>query len=162
MSRYPGWWAVGAATYPDVEKQVLRPLFQPHLSDISVVSWLPKPDVYNTQLQAGKGYLRTFRVGGAVNFEQNRDEPRVQFAALTGSRDESWELIGFVREVLGAYWRHAAVVPGTPYKLSTVGEIVGPQLIPELLQDDRLVPVTFEFHTWKPKGLPNYRQALGL
>ena len=42
------------------------------------------------------------------------------------------------------------------------GEIVGPQLVPEQFRDERLVPVTFEVHADRRKGLPDYRTALGL
>jgi hypothetical protein len=75
------------------------------------------------------------------------------------SRDESWQLIGFVRDTLRCFIRESGVVNG--FKLSAEGEVAGPQLIPELLQDDRLVPITVQFYTW-PKGVPDYRASLGL
>lgn len=156
MVTLPAWAGPGC---PDIERDILRPLFQPHLTDTNVVSWIPKPDVYNTQLAAGISYLRTYRIGGAWNDEQRRDEPRVQFAALCPSRDESWELIGFVRDVLRCFIRQTGVVNG--HKLSGEGEVAGPQLIPELLQDDKLVPITFQLYTW-PTQTPDYRAQLGL
>jgi hypothetical protein len=155
----PDWYRGG---YPDVEK-LLRTLFAPLLANTHVVSWIPKPSTYNDEITAGRGYLRIYRTGGAINYTgARRDEPRVQFAALRSTRDESWELIEFVRQVLSCFVDNGAIVPGTPTKLHAEGEVVGPQLIPELLQDDRLVPITFELHTWKPKGLPDYRVALNL
>lgn len=160
MIGYPSWWTVGAAGFPDIEK-LLSTLFTPLLTGVDVVAKIPKPDVYEAQLSQGNGYLRFYRTGGAINYSEKRDEPRVQAAALTRSRDQSWELIEFTRQVLECF-QHSAIVPGTTTKLACVGEVVGPQLIPELIPDDRLVPVTFGFYTWKPKGLPNYRQALGL
>ena len=42
------------------------------------------------------------------------------------------------------------------------GELVGPQLIPEQMRDEKLVPTTFEIHINRPDGLPNYRQSMGL
>jgi hypothetical protein len=153
---FPVWWQGG---YPDIEK-LMRALFQPLLTNVEVVSWLPKPDVYETQLSAGKGYLRCYRTGGKINRDQNRDEPKVQLAALTRHRDDSWELIEFARQVGEAFIR-GALVPGTPTQLECSGEVVGPQLIPELIADDRLVPITLEFYTWRPRDF-KYRQALGL
>lgn len=163
MLTLPAWYQGGC---PDVEKDVLRPLFQPLLtaSDIEVVSWIPKPDVYVQKLADGGGYLRTYRTGGRWNDSENRDEPIVQLAALMPTRAASWELIEFVRQVLTCFIRQTGIVtptaPGTPIKLSAEGEVAGPQLIPQLLQDDKLVPITFQLYTWKQKGLPDYRAAL--
>lgn len=160
MITLPGWYKGG---YPDVEK-LTRIWFQSMLPGVSVVSWLPKPTVYEQVLETSEGFLRCYRTGGKINRAEKRDEPKVQFAALTRSRDDSWELIEFVRqtlEALGDGNGSTDVIPGTTQKLGVPGEVVGPQLIPELLQDDRLVPVTFELWTHKPDGL-HYRQALGL
>jgi hypothetical protein len=154
----PGWYEPAKAC-PDIEKNVLRPLFQPLLPSTNVVSWIPKPDTYNAEITAGRSYLRTYRTGGAWNDEEKRDEPRVQFAALTGSRDESWQLIGFVRDILRDFVRESGIVNG--FRLSAEGELAGPQLIPELLQDDRIVPITVQLFTW-PKQVLNYRAHLGL
>lgn len=165
MVTLPSWFPVPGGGCPDVEKEILRPLFQPHLPDTNVVSWIPKPDVYQAQISQGRSYLRTYRTGGGWNDEEKRDEPRVQIAALCPSRDESWELIGWVREMLHCFIRETGVLltlDGRPQKFAAAGEIAGPQLIPELLQDDKLVPITFQLFTWKPKGLPDYRAALNL
>lgn len=162
MIGYPDWWTVGAGGYPNIHK-LLRHLYQPLLTNVHVLSWLPKPDVYEAQLSSGKGYFRIYRLGGVINRDQNRDEPRVQLAALTRSSDDSWELIEFARQIAEAFGvEGGGIVPGTTTSLYSAGEVVGPQLIPELVQDDRLVPITIQFHTRKPSGLPNYRQQLGL
>ena len=154
----PGWYDPSKAC-PNVETDILRPLFQPHLSNVNVVSWIPKPDVYQAVLDSGGGYLRTYRTGGPWNDAQKRDQPIVQFAALMGSRDDSWTLIGLVRDVLREFTKQTGVVNG--FKLSVGGEVAGPALIPELLQDDKLVPITVQLYTW-PKGVPDYSTALGL
>lgn len=154
---FPDWWEGG---YPNIEN-LLKAFLATRLGpDITPTYWLPPPNEYAAHLEAGKGFLRIYRTGGRENEEQNRDEPKVQFAALTPSRDDSWELIEIVRSV-GKAFATAAIVPGTPHRLKCTGEVIGPQLIPELLQDSRLVPVTLEFHTWKPRDF-KYRQALGL
>lgn len=159
MIGYPGWYAGGC---PDVER-VMRDLFGSLLTGVEVVSWLP-PD-YPSHLATGNAYLRVFRLGGRVNVDTRAwvDEARVQFAALSNSRDDSWALTEFVRQTLYAFRDGGHVVGSDSTTFIAVpGEIVGPQLIPEQLRDERLVPVTFEIYVDRPKGLPNYRQALNL
>ncbi len=158
MVSFPPWWKGG---YPDVEKLLANALIGPLLPGTKVEYWLPGNAL--EQIQGGTEFLRVRRLGGRINTGEKRDEPVVQFAALTKSRDASYELIEFVRTgVLEPFMDAVAIVPGTPHKLGCEGEIVGPQQIPEPIRDERLVPATFVLHTWKPKGLPNYRQALGL
>lgn len=158
---YPAWYQGG---YPDVES-ALKTLFTPLITGVEVISWLPDERTIADTIVGGGGYLRVYRTGGRINREQHRDEPNVQFAALTISRDESWKLIEFVRQVLDAFGdgnKTAAIIPGTSVMLGCEGEIVGPQIIPELIRDEKLVPVTFSLQTWKPKGLTNIKTALGL
>lgn len=157
MITYPAWWAGG---YPNIE-DLLGALLAPLLGGVQVTYWLPSQEVINNTIAAGGGYLRVYRTGGKINREQNRDEPNVQIAALTASRDASWELIEFVRTGVLENYDKPAAVPGTTQQLCCTGELIGPQLIPEQLRDERLVPLTFGFHTWKPKGLRDkYFKAL--
>jgi hypothetical protein len=158
---YPAWYQGGQ---PDVER-VMRDLFAALLPSVSVVSWLP-PD-YAAQLTDGIAFLRVFRMGGRLNIENRNwvDETRVQVAALTATRDDSWALIEFVRQVLYAYRDGGNVSVssnGSTAFIEVPGEVVGPQLIPEAMRDERLVPVTFDVYTDRPRGLPNYRKELGL
>lgn len=155
MIAYPCWWRGG---YPDIEV-VLGQLFTPLLDGVEVTHWLPRQEVIEDTLLSGGAFLRIYRTGGKVNAPQNRDEPNVQIAALTKSRDSSWELIEFVRTGVLEQFSEAAIVPGTTHQLCCLGEVIGPQLVPEQLRDERLVPITFAFQTWKPKGL-RYREAL--
>lgn len=159
----PDWWTTQrGGGFPNIENLLKHLLADKVGDDVEVTYWLPKPDVIRTHLEAGKGYLRLYRTGGAINRKDNRDQPRVQAAALTPSRDDSWELIEMFRQITELF-EHAKVVPGTPHKLQCTGEVVGPQLLPELLSDDRLVPITLEFFTWRTRDHSNqYRQALGL
>lgn len=158
MITYPDWYKGG---YPDAEK-LMETLFTPLISGVTPVKWLPKESVIESTLQAGGGYLRIYRTGGRIDFENQRDEPNVQFVAMTMSRDKSWELIEFVRQVLAQYVERAGVVPGTTDKLGCSGELLGPNLTPGEMRDERLVPATFTLQTWGPGGLDKYRQALGL
>lgn len=154
---FPGWYGGG---FPDVEK-LLETLFGPLLTDVLLVPYLPQPGTYEEHLGAGKAILRIARTGGRINFGDNRDEPRVQFAAVAASRAKAWELIEFCRQVIWQFER-AAVVPSTTHMLQTSEEVLGPQLIPENIVEPRLVPATFGLYTRKPKGLANYRVTLGL
>lgn len=159
MIGYPAWYEGGC---PDVEA-VMRDLFLGLLTGVEVVSWMP-PD-YASKLATGVSYLRVFRLGGRINVDSRAwvDETRIQFAALSASRDDSWHLIEFVRQVLYMFRDGGHVVgQSTTTFIAVPGEVVGPQLFPEQMRDERLVPVTFEVHTDRPKGLPNYRQELGL
>jgi hypothetical protein len=166
---FPPWYQGGN---PDAEI-LMQLLFQPMLgttqipdasgnlawSPTYVVSWLPVPAVYDPWLNDGYAYLRAYRMGGPYNFDQNRDEPRVALAALTRSRDTSWYLMEFVRQVLNGY-ESGGTVEGAPgVTLTMAGEVVGPQQIPELIQDDRLVQITVGLHT-KQAGIPNYKSLL--
>jgi hypothetical protein len=156
---YPAWYYGGC---PDAEA-VLRDLFADLLTGVEVISWMP-PD-YATKLAAGLSFLRVFRVGGQINVDSKAwvDQTRIQFAALSASRDDSWQLIEFVRQVLYSYRDGGHVITGGATAFIVVpGEVVGPQLIPEQMRDERLVPVTFDVHIDRPKGLPNYRDALNL
>lgn len=161
MIGYPAWYKGGG---PDVER-VVRDLFASLVTNVKVVSWLP-PD-YAQTLATGGAFLRVFRQGGRYNVDTRNwvDEARVQFAALSATRDESWELIEFVRQVLYAYWGGGnVVVPsnGTRAFIQTMGEVTGPQLMPEQMRDERLVPITFDVFVDRPRGLPIYRESLGL
>lgn len=166
---FPDWYQGGS---PDIEI-LMQLLFQPLLgtaeipdangnlawSPTYVVTYLPNPDVYDPWLKAGYAYLRAYRMGGPFNYDQKRDEPRVAIAALTQSRDTSWYLLEFVRQVLNAY-EDGATVDGAPgVTLWMAGEVVGPQQIPEIIQDDRLVQITVGLQTRKP-GLPKYKSFL--
>lgn len=159
----PTWWTEHRdGGFPNIENLLKHLMVDKCGDDVEVTYWLPKPDVIRERLEAGKGYLRLYRTGGAINRQDNHDQPRVQVAALTPSRDDSWELIEMFRQVAELFER-AKVVPGTPHKLQCNGEVVGPQLLPELLADDRLVPITLEFFTWRARDYKNhYCQALGL
>jgi hypothetical protein len=171
---YPEFWRGGC---PDVERTIRDLFTHPEnvaaqgLSGVNVVSWLPKPAEAAAWFAQGNGYLRVFRLGGPEDRTRKAyvDQTRVQIAAWTENRDDSWELIEYVREMVWAYekggtvHRSAATLSGlTTTYIKVEGELLGPQLIPEQILDDRLVPVTFEIHTDRPKSLPDYRELLQL
>jgi hypothetical protein len=156
---YPAWYLGGC---PDVER-VLKELFTDLLDGVEVISWLP-PD-FAAKLSSGLAFVRIFRMGGAMNIDTKSyvDQTRVQIATLSGSRDDANLLMEFVRQVLYAF-RFGGTVHGqtiTAY-IQVEGELVGPQLLPEQMRDERLIAATFQINVDRPKGLPNYRQELDL
>jgi hypothetical protein len=112
----------------------------------------------------GEAYLRIVRLGGEVDLEEQRTIHRVQFAALTDSRNESWGILAFVQWVLYAFRDTSRVLMpnGAKVPVKFLGERLGPLLDPQQIRDFRLVPVTVELETPLLKGLPKAELALGL
>lgn len=173
MISFPDFYEGGCV---DVE-ELIRDLFTvpankaaDGLSGIEVVPWLPLSDAMEETLRAKNGYLRAQRVGGTFDLDtrQFTDRTRVSICAVTPTRALSWQVIEYVRQVMTAYREGGHVhrshpIDGSSTTFMTVpGEVVGPQLIPEQIRDERLVPVLFEIHTDRPRGLPDYRESLGL
>lgn len=123
-------------------------------------------------LKQGNAYLLIHRRGGTLNKESEQyiDESVVDLAALTPSRDVSTELMSYVTGILDAFGDEGGTVHRrSPHRcglsttfMSAPGEVVGPQLIQELIREKRIVPATWEIHAAVPRGLPNYREVLGL
>jgi hypothetical protein len=163
---FPVWYDT-TKTWLDTEF-VLKNAFQTWLTATNVLSWLPQSDVILATVQGGGSYLRIFRTGGHLDGDTQRksyvDAARVQFAAIANTRDQSWDIINFVRTVLWAYFIQAGRISGGGITaiMSTIGEVEGPQLTPVEFRDERLVPVTFDLEFQRPKGLPDYRIPLGL
>lgn len=174
MITYPSWWRGGS---PDAERTIKDLFTHPAntaaagLSGVDVRSWLPLPDKARAWLDGDNGYLRVYRVGGQINRDRRPwvDQTRIQIAAWCANRDDSWELIEYVREMLWAFEDGGTVHRSETTRsgldttfIKVQGELLGPQLIPEQILDDKLVPVTFEIHTDRPKSLPDYRELLEL
>lgn len=164
---FPSWYDK-TKTLVDQEF-VLKNFFDALLPDVNVMTWLPAGDVVLKDItQNDAKYLRIFRTGGyMVTADEKRkyaDRGRHQFAAIAANRDQSWEIINFIRTVLWEYYLRSGRMEaaGVSAMVTTIGEVEGPQLEPQQFRDERLVPVTFDLDFEKPKGLPDYRIALGL
>ncbi len=175
---YPTWWRGGRW---DVER-LIRDLFTnpangaaEELSGLQVEPWNTwlkiTPATRDAFLDAGNAYLLVHRNGGHVSRrkEQWVDVSITTIGMLTQSRDKSNEAMSYVTDVFcefdegGDVTRTAAHRSGATTTFMTVpGEVVGPQLQPEQIGDDRLVVSTWELHVDRPRGLPNYRGHLGL
>lgn len=175
---YPTWWRGGRW---DVDR-LLRDLFTyqqngaaQELSGVQVEPWNTwmkiDPTTRAAFLDAGNAYLLVHRMGGHVSRrkEQWVDVSITTIGALTQSRDQSTELMAYVTDVLVEFDEGGDIERETPHRsgatttfMTVPGEVVGPQLLPEIIGDDRLVPATWELHVDRPRGLPNYRAHLGL
>lgn len=118
-------------------------------------TWLP--DDYAQKLPL----VRVYRGGGAADSGVLRDPASVQVACIADTRAESWELIEFCRMWLLSFARGGTVTreDGSKTLIDTVEELVGPQLVPELNPDKRLVPLTFRVVCRIPRGFPDYAKV---
>lgn len=163
---FPVWWTDEIrASIPRIE-DVCIALFQPLLDGVRCVYWLDTDEqTQQVIFEDEEAYLRIVRLGGEVDFENNMDVHRVQFAAVTDRRNTSWDILAFVQRVLYAYERASYVeLPnGAKVALEFRGETLGPLLDPQQIRDARLVPVTMELGTPWPKGVDRQiKQNLGL
>ncbi|AHH20854.1 hypothetical protein NONO_c60780 [Nocardia nova SH22a] len=168
--RFPDWWRGG---FPDRELVVMDAL-QPVLNVIDVLdddgnqvydngvarrplacTWLPAN--YRDVLPV----IRVYRGGGAADTGALADPASVQVAAIAATRAASWELMEYCRQWLLSYQSGGTVyrADGTSTLIDSVAEMVGPQQIPELNPDDRMVPLTFRVVCRRPRGLPDYQKV---
>ena len=174
---FPAWWRGGR--WP--VEELLADLFEfeenaaaVDLSGVRVEPFVTKDSDRGPHLAAGNGFLLVHRRGGSFDRERGVDESVVDLVGLTSTRHGSNLLMEYVSDVLSEF--DPELGGGTVHRspdyvhrsgLSTTfmtvpGEVVGPQLIPELLRDERFVPATWEIHADRPRGLPDYRGALSL
>lgn len=166
---FPAWYQGG---FPDRELVVLD-ILQPVLDTVDVFdragsqvfdgvnprrpfacAWLP--DNYLEHLPL----VRVFRGGGAADADIMRDPAAVQVAVIADTRQESWELLEFCRQWLLSYHRGGKVLraDASTTLVDCIEELVGPQQLPELSLDKRLVQLNFRVVCRKPKGLPDYQK----
>jgi len=155
---FPAWWT------PQI-KQLIRnvriedvciALFEPLLGGVHLRYWLDTDQQTQQVLfEEDEAYLRVVRLGGEVDWNNNRDIHRVQFAAISNDRNVSWDILAFVQRVLYAYDRSGQVLmpSGGKVSLTFLGETLGPLLDPQQIRDARLVPVTLQLATPWPKGI---------
>jgi hypothetical protein len=105
--------------------------------------------------------IRLYRGGGAADAGVLSDPASVQVAVIADTREDSWKLMEYCRMWLLSYARGGTVarVDGSTTLIDSVGELVGPQQVPELNPDKRMVPLTFRVVCRKPRELPDYEQV---
>lgn len=166
---FPAWFEGG---FPDrelvVEDALTLPLSMVDVFDINgqlvMDGSTPRRPRTCTQLPANYGdllpILRIYRGGGAADVGILQDPASVQLAAIADTREDSWALMEFCRQWLLSYRKGGTVhrKDGSKTLIDCVEELVGPQLVPELNPDKRMVPLTFRVVCRRPRGLPDYQQ----
>lgn len=136
--------------FPDIELVVCDLLN--HLG--RSVTFIPKD--YNDVIKSTP-ILRVVRTGGG-SLDGRHDFPIVQVGVISGSRAQSWSVMGQVRTVIRELCING---PGTVtgeycdtlggVKVLESGEHVGPMQLPEMNPDNRLVQMMFQFKTVRPR-----------
>lgn len=154
----PDWYKGG---YPDRERVVMD-LLRPFLNLVvaengtvpTVYSYIP--DGYAEILPI----VRVYRGGGAADVGNLSDPASVQIGVIADTREDSWVLMEYCRQIMGTYANGGGVKrkDGSWTMVDSIEEMVGPQQLPELNPDKRLVPLTFRVVCRKPRGLPDYKQ----
>ena len=88
----------------------------------------------------------------------------MQIAAITNSPTDSQALIRFIRDLLVCVEDPIEVEleDGDAATITAVREITGPEEIPGLEYDERIVPATFLFTFDNPLSTPDYSDHLGI
>lgn len=149
----PAWYQGG---YPDREALVID-ILQPRLDEwtgatIEVVTWLPEG-----AMQSVDPIVRVYRTGGGVQGDASRDVAVVQVAVLSLNRALSWAVMEFCRQVLLAYDRLPAAKRSG---VDVAEEVIGPQQIPDLNPEGRLVTTSWRIGCRVPRGTPDYARVL--
>ncbi|OYN81776.1 hypothetical protein [Mycolicibacterium sphagni] len=152
----PDWYE---DSFVNVEN-LLIDLFGDLLPDCETGCWAPD-DWLDNKLPV-KPVIWFFRLpGGRVDWSGRKDECQVQVMVVTGSRDDSWRLMDFVRSML-------LPMQGDKYKMADgytahihkADEVAGPQLLtPGQRIDTRVVTATFQVSV-SMKSAKNYKQKL--
>lgn len=167
---FPSWWQGG---FPDRELVVMDAL-QPILNLVDVLDGNGDPILDDGQPRRPQAvaalpsdyasrlpFVRVFRGGGAANVGIMADPAAVQVACIAETRAQSWELAEFCRQYLLSFSRGGTVARagGGETLIDCVEELIGPQLMPELNPDLRLVPLTYRVVCRKPRSLPDYAKV---
>lgn len=167
---FPPWWVGG---FPDREEVVMDAL-QPILDLVDVLdadgeplldgglprrplacTWLP--DDFASRLPL----VRVYRGGGAAESVALKDPANVQVATIGRTRAESWELAEYCRQWLLSFARGGTVhrADGSTTLVDCIEEFIGPQQLPELSPDSRLVPLTYRVVCRMPSPRVDYAKV---
>lgn len=155
--QFPDWYEGG---FPNSEALIMD-LAQAFLDLCTpagqACTWLTKE--YYALVDTGAPVARVYRGGLGANGLW--DSAAVQVAVLTSDRDESWAVLEYLRQMFLSY-ESGGLVPradGSHTHVTTITEMVGPQMLPEENPDDRLVPATFYVECRRPVELPDYART---
>lgn len=159
---FPAWWTDEIANIVNrahnIEDVMLAMFSEDTIgwSGVLPVYWIPTDEQTQQVLfDDSEAFLRIYRVGGEIDMENKTLIHRVQFAAISESRNTSWKILAFVQRVLYSYERasYVSMPDGARVSVTFIGETLGPILDPQQIRDARLVPVTVEVSTPWPKGV---------
>lgn len=160
---FPAWYTGG---FPDRELVVLD-LVQSYLDLCTpaglACTWLP--DNYAQLVAGGTPVVRIYR--GGMGADGLWDAAAVQVGVIASTRADSWAVMEYLRQILLSFDHGGKVTRADDSitLISSIEEIVGPQQIPELNPDNRLVPATFRVECRIPRDVPDYariRESLPL
>lgn len=133
--------------FPDSETVVLD-MCQPELDRLTpsgtAVTWWPLRDT--TKISDGFPLVRVHKVPGKYEAAGHHLNSNVQISVLTGRRDDSWTVLGFVGDELFRKFEHGGRVDHEDGSFTMVrGFDVAPvtQQIPDLNPDHRVVQTIF-------------------
>lgn len=151
----PSWYKGG---FIDVE-DLLCDLFTWLLGDeIPVVTWLVE-DYYENP----RPVIRVHRAAGKAVDGMPFDHAVVQIGVLSQSRHDSWELTGFVRQVMAAC-SGGFKVPrrdGTTTQINSVEEWAGPVQALDEYVDDKFISINYRILVREPRNVsPDYYRQI--
>lgn len=154
MITFPTWWKGG---FPDAELVVLD-LVQKYLDLLTpkgkAVAWLTAD--HTALVDSGVPVVRVYR--GGIGSNGLWDPASVQLGVIAASRADSWAVMEYLRQVMLSFNRGGAVkrADNSIAMIASIEEMVGPQQLPELNPDHRLVPATFSVEFRYPRDMPDY------
>ncbi|TDK87112.1 hypothetical protein [Mycolicibacterium mucogenicum] len=137
----PDWYQGNFAN----QENLMIDMFSKVLPGVESGCWTP--DDWLEAQTPPEPQLWFFRVpGGRVDYQQNYDEGLIQVLAVSGSRDDSWSLMGVVRAVLLPMQGFKfTMADGFTAQIHSAEEVAGPQtLTPAQQIDTRMVSATFK------------------
>jgi hypothetical protein len=151
----PSWYKGG---FVDIEA-LLCDLFSWLLGNsIPVVTWLVE-DYYTNP----RPVIRVHRAAGAAVDGMPFDHAVVQVGVMSQSRHDSWELAGFVRQVMAAC-SGGFKVPrqdGTFTQINSVEEWAGPVQALDEYVDDKFVSINYRILVRNPRSVsPDYYRQI--
>jgi len=114
------------------------------------------PNDYSDRLPV----VRVFRAGGAADADIKVDPAMVQVAVVADSREDSWKLLEYCRQMLLSFHDGGTVTrtDGSKTLIDTVSEMVGPAQFAELNPEKRFTQLNFRVTCRKPRGGPDYQK----
>ncbi len=158
----PDWYVPGWPSAEDAVKALYRPVFPTGVAGaVQVVNQLP-----DDELDTGwQGRLLFVARAGGATVSVRHDQAAMQIAAITDSRADSLILAGFVRDINTSIEDDEIEVEldnGSVVTITEVTEIAGPEEVPGIEYDERIIPATYLFTFAYPLETPDYSGYLGL